>query len=189
MRLLAALALAFAACATAPVAPPPATVTEALRARDFYPLRVGHKWTYEVRAGGQVATRSIEILKEDGGFYRDSGGGSLKGDARGLRDPDRYLLMDPVEKGHKWSSVLSVQSTERYEIIDAGRPCEVPAGLFARCVTVRGTNAIDANRQLVNEVTYAEGVGLVEMHTFARTGSEPPKEQVSMRLVSFKLAP
>jgi len=168
----------------APTAPP-----EALRPRDLYPLRVGNQWTYDIRAGGQEATRTVVITgQQDDGFFVDNRHGKLRVDERGLRDGDRYLIESPVEKGHGWFSVQSLHSTERFEIIDAGRPCTVRAGTFGRCVTVRASSKVDATRTLLIESTYAEGVGLVAL----RTWQVLPKDTtplMNMELVAFRLAP
>lgn len=160
----------------------------ALRARDFYPLAVGHEWTYEVEGGGVKARKTVTIVREDRGFFVDSAGGALRFDAAGLRDPDRYLLLEPLEVGHKWSSIQGVRSTERYEIIEAGRPCATEAGTFGRCLRVRASNALDLKRTLVNETTYAEGVGLVELRSLKQENGAQ-ELQFTVRLVGYRLAP
>lgn len=191
VRPFALVVLALAAgCAHAP--PPPAAApaaVEPLRARDFYPLRVGSQWTYELVAGPKVERRSVRILSEEQGYFVDDQKGALRLDARGLRDRDRYLLEEPIEAGHRWTSVLSVTATERYEILEAGRPCSAPAGTFARCVVVRGTLRQDARIQLVNEWTYAEGVGLVGLKSGVAEDAKATRPLFELRLVSYQTAP
>jgi len=180
--------LAVASCQHAPK-PAPVVVDDALRARDLYPLRVGNAWTYEIRTSGQSVLRSIEITAEQDGYFLDSKAGRLREDARGLRDGDRYLIENPIQAGHKWFSVVSVQSTEEFEITEAGHPCTVQAGTFGRCVTVRATSSVDADRSLALVSTYAEGVGLVSLHTEQATAGKTPVPQLDMELVTYKLAP
>lgn len=161
---------------------------DSLRVRDFYPLAVGNRWTYETRLGNRTETQTVEIVAEEHGFHRDTAGGLLRVDSEGLRDPQRYLLRTPLEPGNSWSVVLAPGVSENYEIVDAGSSCSVPAGTFARCVTVRGQNRVDGSRQLVSEWTYAEGIGLVSLHTRIEKGERNVVPQVEMRLVSFDRA-
>lgn len=163
----------------------PASGSE-LRVRDFYPLSVGNRWTYDVRMGNRTERKSIEIVAEEQGFHRDSEGGLLRIDDEGLRDPQRYLLRDPLVKGTAWSSVPAPGSIESYEIVEAGTSCRTPAGTFARCVRVRGENRVAASRLLVSEWTYAEGVGLVELRTRIERGEDEFLPQIEMVLVSFE---
>lgn len=188
LALLAALSLAAGSLA-AGCFRAAAPTGEALRARDFYPLAVGHRWDFEATVAGRAERKVVEIVGEEGGFHRDTGGGRLKMDALGLRDPDRYLLREPLVAGTRWTNVISAQSIERYEITSAGTSCAVPAGTFPRCVRVRGENPIDARRTLVSEWTYAEGIGLVELRTILLPRDGTPIPQVEARLVSFQLAP
>lgn len=157
----------------------------ALRVADLYPLAVGNTWTYDSISGGVAAKVTIRILNESGGYFVDSAGGALRVDAFGLRDPKRYLLREPLVAGTRWTSVQSLQSTEQYQITEAGRPCTVPAGTFARCVRVSATNKSDAQRTLISTWTYAEGVGLVELQTAMQVAGKPPQVQVEARLEKF----
>jgi hypothetical protein len=159
-----------------------------LRAKDLYPLHVGNQWTYEVRAAGQKVLRTIEILSQQDGFFLDSMNGRLAEDAKGLRDGDRYLIENPVQRGHTWFSVMTIQNTEHFEILSAGHPCTVQAGTFGRCATVRATSQIDPARTIAIESTYAEGVGLVLLRT-EQIDHGRGTQQLDMELVNYKLAP
>jgi hypothetical protein len=140
-------------------------------ARNFYPLAVGNRWTYETKMLGETAERTVEITGNRDGYYVDSGGAQLTTDAFGIRDQKRYLLRDPVEEGNAWTNVVSVSSVEHYKILAAGAPCDAPAGRFDRCVKVEGRNRIDPKTTLVNEVTFAAGVGIVRIEIFAEMGT------------------
>ena len=151
-------------------------------------MRVGNQWTYEIKADGQSVLRNIEIVSEQDGFFLDNKSGRLAQDSKGLRDGDRYLIENPVEKGHTWFSVVSVQSSEQFEVTEAGHPCSVQAGTFGRCIIVRATTSIDPARSVAIESTYAEGVGLVALHTEQIDhGQATPR--LEMELVTYKLAP
>lgn len=180
--------LLAAGCRTTP-APVAEAKTPLMRVEDLFPLRVGSRWTYEVRGAGQIGTQSVAIVGEEDGWFVDSQGGRLRVDAFGLRDPNRYLLRAPIEAGTTWSNVESVQSIEHHEIIEAGSPCTVKAGTWARCVVVRSTNAVTPTRVFVLESTFAEGVGLVAQRTLQEEKGLEPVVVLQRELVSFEPAP
>jgi len=166
----------------------PAVVEEPkLRAADYQPLAIGNQWTYAGKVGGQPVEKTITITEKRDGFFADDAGGMLRMDAEGLRDEMRYLLRDPLESGNKWKSIVSVSSTEQYEIVDVGFTTAVKAGVFNDCVLVRGSNRIDAERALRTDWTYAPQVGIVRIvSTAVFGGREIP--QAELELTSFKLA-
>lgn len=167
--LLLPLAALAAACARAPVAPP----RPAQAPSDFYPLAVGNEWVYRdaspaLPAERQGASRTVRIVERTrDGYFRDSTGAELRADPDCLHDRDRRLLCAPFEPGRAWASVLSVSSTERYEIVGVGERVATPAGAFEGCVRVRARNKISPSNELVNELTFAPGVGLVRIETAA----------------------
>lgn len=191
MRLAAACAALVAAllapsCATRPGGP--AGGGPALEAAQFYPLAVGNKWTYRARLLGSLEEHTVEIVKEEGGYFVDSDRGRLKVDAFGLRDEKRYLLRDPVEAGKTWSTVVAVGSVEHAKILEVGQPCIVPAGTFERCVTVEARNRGDAKRTLILRTTFAPGVGIARIQTtLEQDGKLIP--QADIQLLSYQLKP
>jgi hypothetical protein len=179
--------MAFVMGGCAHSAPAPVVDQDPLRAKDLYPLRVGNQWSYKV--SGRPEPETVEIVGERDGFFIDTKNGRLKHDERGLRDGDRYLIEDPVRKDHSWFSVITIHSTENFQISEAGHPCTVKAGTFGRCVTVRATSPVDVDRSLVIESTYAEGVGLVSFHTEQDTRGKTPVVVMEAELLSYHLAP
>ena len=175
VRSLLPLALLAGACAGSPAAParPPATGLA-----DFFPLAIGNEWVYRdespaLPADRRGATRTVRILdKTPDGYFRDNERGELRLDAECLRDRNRRLLCAPLEKGRSWSSVVSVSSTERYEIAEVGETVQTPAGRFAGCVRVRAHNRAGPTTDHVLEITYAPGVGPVRIETFAVVGGK-----------------
>jgi hypothetical protein len=153
----------------------------------FCPLAVGNRWVYQANFLGEKTERTVQILREEDGFYLDNQGGALGVDATGIRDRKRYLLKEPVEPGRTWTNVVSVSSIERYKILDLG-PCQVPAGRFESCVGVEGRNRVDDQTTLVNEMTLAQGVGIVKIETAAEVrGQRIPQSQ--LLLTRFELRP
>jgi hypothetical protein len=150
----------------------------------YYPLAVGNRWTYALN-GAKDKQLEVAIVKEEGGYFLDSRGARLAHDAFGLRDGDkRYLLRGPLEVGTRWQSIVSVSSTERYEITATGVPCTVPAGAFEGCVQVTGRTRAEGERVLAAHYTYAPRVGLVRIETVLEEGSRK-LPQLKLELASF----
>lgn len=186
-RLLALAGLALA-CAHGPGAPARPAVPA-----DYFPLAVGNEWVYRdespalppERRGDTRTVRIVERTKE--GYYRDSERNELRADRACLQDRARRLLCGPIAPGTSWSSVVSVSSTERYEIAAVGEVVATPAGRFENCVKVRAHNRAARATDLVNEITYAPGVGPVRIETFVVVeGKVTP--QVRALLQSYRVA-
>jgi hypothetical protein len=165
--LLPAAALAAACARVPPPAPPLASPG------DYFPLAVGNEWVYRDespalppdRRGAQRVVRILERTSD--GYYRDNERGELRADVDCLHDRSRRLLCGPVAVGTSWSSVVSVSSTERYEIAAVGETVTTPAGRFENCVRVRAHNRAARGTDHVLEITYAPRVGPVRIETFA----------------------
>lgn len=188
--LLLPVALA-AACATAPVAQNTA-VAGGLPA-DFFPLAVGNEWVWDdlspqLPTGGRPSARTVRIVERTAdGFYRDNERTELRADGECVRDRLRRLLCAPLTAGSGWKSVVSVSSTERFEIAGVGETVETPAGRFAGCVRVRGHNRAGPTTEHVVELTYAPGVGPVRLETWALVdGVAAPQVRAVLR--SFRKA-
>ena len=170
VRSLLPFAALAAACAGSPAVPPSAP---AQTPADFFPLSIGNEWVYRdespaLPAERRGAERTVRILDRTAdGYFRDNERGELRADPDCVHDRSRRLLCAPIEKGRSWSSVVSVSSTERYEIAGVGEAVETPAGKFQGCVRVRGHNRASPGTEHVLEITYAPGVGPVRLETFA----------------------
>ena len=170
-----AVLAAACACAGAPARPPPAALSTP---GDYFPLAVGNEWVYRDESPAlpparRGATRIVRILERTSdGYYRDSERGELRADRDCLHDRSRRLLCGPIAPGTSWSSVVSVSSTERYEIAAVGETVSTPAGRFDGCVRVRAHNRGERGTDHVLEITYAPRVGPVKIETFALVGAE-----------------
>jgi len=167
-----AAALGAAGCAHAPGAPGAARSGGPTPAR-YFPLAVGNEWTWEdqspqLPAERRGALRTVRIQDRTAdGYFRDNERGELKAGVDCVRDRQRQLLCAPLAVGTSWKSVLSVSSTEKYEITAVGETVVTPAGTFRDCLRVRALNHAPGGTDLVNEITYAPGVGPVRIETFA----------------------
>jgi hypothetical protein len=188
--LLAALAAAGCAGASAGAGAPPAA-----RAPDdaaaYFPLAVGNEWRWLDRSpslpAGEARRRTVRILSRDPeGYYLDSDRGALKVSGPCVQDRLRRILCAPFVPGRAWASVVSVTSTERYEIAGVGERVRVPAGDFDACVRVRARTRAAADAESVLEITYAPGVGPIRIETFAVVGGAS-SPQVRAELESYRL--
>jgi hypothetical protein len=159
-----------------------------LRAADFYPLAVGNYWKYDASFLGEKREQTVEVVKNEGGFYLDTQGGQLMADSFGVRDQKRYLIREPLEQGRTWTNVLSVASVEHYRITTRGESCEAPAGKFKDCLEVEGRNRVDPKTTLVNRLTFAPGVGIVRIEVVAEAGDKRiPQTELSLK--EYKVKP
>jgi len=153
---------------------------------------VGNEWTYVDRSpalapSGTPPERTVRILSLTAdGFYRDSDRGELRADGDCLRDRSRRLLCAPLQAGRTWVSVTGVSATERYEVVATGERAETPAGTFRDCIRVRAHVRAGSKAENVLELTYAPGVGLVRLETFAVVEGKSWL-QVSAELKSYTL--
>src|SRR5512146_2254042 len=115
----------LAACAGAPAAPSK-PVAAGGGAADYFPLAVGNEWIWDdvspqLPAGGRKSARTVRIVERTSdGYFRDNERTELRADGECVRDRLRRLLCAPVQAGASWRSVVSVSSTERYEIVGVG---------------------------------------------------------------------
>ncbi len=172
-RTLLLLAALLGACRTAPSTPPAQAPAPRGGPGDYFPLALGNVWVWDdvspqLPVGGRQSARTVRIVaKTPDGFFRDNEGTDLRADGECVRDRVRRLLCRPLAAGGGWRSVVSVSSTERYEIVGVGEHVQVPAGTYEGCIRVRAHNRAGPNSEHVMELTYAPGVGPVRLETGA----------------------
>lgn len=189
MRHLATLALCALTAALAGGCVKRAGETQAgpLPVAAYYPLAVGNRWTYQVKLLNEVSEQTVRIEREEHGVFVDNQGGKLSVDGYGLTDRQRYLLREPIEPGKTWNNVVTVSSTERYQILQVGLSCEVPAGTFEGCVRVESRNRLNRRTTLVNELTFAPHVGIVRIRVIAETdGKQIPQTELALKSYEIK---
>lgn len=171
-RTILALAVVASACATAPARAPRTAGPAA-----YFPLAIGNEWVYRDESPAlppdrQGATRTVRILERTpDGYFRDNERGELRADPDCVHDRARRLLCAPLSAGNSWASVVSVSSTERYEIAAVGETVTTPAGKFDGCVRVRAHNRAAPGADHVLEISYAPGVGPVKLETYVVVGA------------------
>ncbi|HVP60201.1 MAG TPA: hypothetical protein VMT11_06565 [Myxococcaceae bacterium] len=196
-RRWAVLAAGLLGCAHGSAPPPAATpsadsapAARMAESARYFPLAVGNRWTYEATYLGEKSTRRVEVVAFRDGSYVDRDGRALRADKEGIRDQVRYLLHEPLTAGATWTSVVAPGSAEHYRVLSVRTPCQVPAGRFTDCVEVESRTLADPAtpaRLLVNRVTFAAGVGIVQVRTALEEGtrSAPTAE---LLLTAFEVA-
>jgi hypothetical protein len=181
-------ALCLGACAHGPQAPEGPTASHPLES--YMPLAVGNRWVYGTSFQGQPQPDlEVALVREEGGFFLDNrpNPSRFRFDAEGLRDgATRYVLKAPLSAGAKWMSVADLKTVEHYEIAAVDRKVSVPAGVFEGCVTVRMEVRLDERRAMRNEMTFAPGVGMVDVRVSLLDGA---KELPQSRLVLKRFEP
>ena len=182
-------------CAHAPAAGGRPTGAVARRSAtevaSFTALAVGNQWTWDDQSPslppGRAVPRQVRIVgRSADGFFQDDQHGELKLSGGCLQDRVRRLLCGPLEVGTSWKSVVSVSSTEKYEIVGVGETVTVPAGTFQGCVRVRAVNPGPPGTELVGEITYAPGVGAIRIETLVVfNGAATPQLKAVLR--SYRL--
>jgi hypothetical protein len=78
--------------------------------------------------------------------------------------------------------VLSATQTENYEIVAVGERVVTPAGTFDGCVRVRANTRAAPGAELINEISYAPGVGPVRIEVIAvKDGKATPQFEAVLR--------
>ncbi len=169
----------------------PSERSESLSVKDYFPLRVGHTWIYQISYGKGVRQKveKIKIVKRKGNTFYDNTSAFFTYTPQGVRANEvRYLLKYPLKVGNRWLSVTGITDIERYEIISVNSEVSVPAGTFKNCIVVRSKKRINPKLTLVAEHVYAPKVGLVKLSTFlVSPGKRLP--QFTLQLQRFIPAP
>jgi len=182
LRLVVPWGLLACAHAPPPDVPPPTSPAR------YFPLAVGNKWSYRATGAGEAAVEEVEILGVQDGQYRDSRGRLFWVSQDGLRDQSRVLLRAPVEAGRTWTVRLGPDAVEHWRIVSVGQPCSAPAGRFSDCIQVESRTAAAGGAELLNRITFAAEVGIVQIRTALVRGSrETP--QTELVLTAYQVAP
>jgi hypothetical protein len=152
------------------VGPTPAAAPSG--AAEYYPLRPGDAWSYEVvDASGEKTLSVTRVIGREGVTARiDSGGGKVQDlevtpQAIIRRPSGTVALKLPIAVGARWPLPNGGEAT--ITRIDAR--AEVPAGTYESCVAVQESFA---DRRVVT--TYARRVGPVLIEIYAKMGAAEP---------------
>ena len=180
---VAALCL-VAACAGKSPAPPSRTV---LDPSDFYPLRAGNAWSYDVDTGEASTTLAVTRVEAFDGRIAEvrTGQAIVRYEvlAEGIRVPpgDVWVIRAPLVEGVTWpgrggriARIVSIDTTE-----------ETSAGTFDRCVEVLETGG---KLELEVRTVYCPGVGPVSVGSTMRSNVSDRFVTVSAQLRGYHVS-
>lgn len=188
--LLVAAATPQSGCASRRVRP----VAPSAAASTYYPLAVGHTWTFQTLPAAPDGAPLVVRLERQtpDGFLESNLGSRLVARADGVFDGQRFLIQRPLEVGHAWLAVPSPSTVERYRIVARGVPVSVPAGTFSDCLQVEASQPIRArdgrSGRLVGVWSYARGVGPVHFRQWVELEGMRPQDSIEFRLRAYHLA-
>jgi hypothetical protein len=183
--------LALSACKSGPqpktaASNPDLDASGRLAAHVFMPLNLGNSWTYNREFLGEKGVFSVMIVSRDKeGFFLDDHGGRFMLTPFGLRDLDRYMLLSPLETGHRWRAQIAVNIAEHFEILDDAALVTVPAGAFERCLVVQSTTYTTESVRMITTTTYAPHVGMIRMETRLENNQGRQSRQFLLELTGY----
>lgn len=166
----------------------------------FAPLAVGHSWSYKVTPGPDEPQTVKIVSRDDKGYFVDDKGGRMAPRSDGIYDGQRFLLLEPLAVGTKWSAVVPAGPqapvgapgvTEHYEIIATDAVVTVPAGTFNDCIEVQAKQSVTDPTSgkpatLLMQWTWAKNAGLIRVRQSARIdGNKEPVATATMELIAF----
>jgi hypothetical protein len=183
---IAALALCLvAACATGSgvVAAP-----KALDPLDFYPLRVGNAWSYDVDTGELSTTLAVTRVEAFDGTIAELRTGEsvvryqVASDGIRLRGADAWLIRGPIRVGSTWPA----PGGRSAEIVSLGAMSETPAGRFDGCLEVL---EVGGKLDLEVRTVYCRGIGPTIVTSTMRSKQSARVLTVSARLRGYEVSP
>lgn len=153
---------------------------------DFYPLREGNAWSYDVDAGEPSTTLAItrvEAVEEDVVRVRTARAVvryEVQPDGIRVLPHDAWLIRAPLLEGATWPARGGRTAT----LVSTRVTAETPAGRFERCAEV-----VELGGKLGLEVrtTYCPGVGPVVITSTMRSEVSDRTLTVSARLRGFEI--
>jgi hypothetical protein len=157
--------IAGAACGRASISTQPAISDDP---RDFYPLRAGNAWSYDVDTGDAVTTLAITRVEAfDGRVAEVHTGRSVllyEVSAEGIRelDANAWVLRAPLREGASWPG----RGGRSARVVAADSGARTAAGDFDDCVEVLETGG---KLELEVRTLYCRGVGPVSVESTMRS--------------------
>ena len=179
-----ALLLSVAACAHEG-APATQSAPEPL---DFFPLRAGNAWSYDVDTGEATTTLGVTRVEAfDGRVAKVRTGRKVmvyEALDEGIRVPpgDEWLLRGPLEIGETWTG----RGGRSARLESMGLRIETPAGAFEGCLAVLETGG---KLELEVRTVYCPGVGPVSVESTMRSKVNTRFIKVSAELRGYEVSP
>jgi hypothetical protein len=183
---IAALALSVvAACAAESGV---VAVPRALDPLDFYPLRVGNAWSYDVDTGEPSTTLAVTRVEAfDGTIAELRTGESVvryQVGSDGIRLPgsDAWLIRAPIRVGATWPA----PGGRSAELVSTRAVSETPAGRFDDCLEVL---EVGGKLDLEVRTVYCRSIGPTTVTSTMRSKRSARSLTVAARLRGYEVSP
>lgn len=153
---------ALVACATTQGKSQTASV-QSQSAADYYPLKTGWGWAYNVEQGGQDVLAVFTVVGNEGNqvtilnagkqlTYALNHEGIARSENGNIVD---YLLKNPIVLNNSWTVAGGVA-----DIVRVGETITLPSGTYPGCIMVEERRQAPLR---ITRTTYAQGIGPIEM--------------------------
>jgi hypothetical protein len=160
----------------------------ALAPIDFYPLRAGNVWSYDVDTGEPSTTLAITRVEAFDGSIAEVRTANavtryeLLPDGIRVPPSDAWLIRVPVLQGATWPA----PGGRTAELVSTDVVAETPAGRFDGCIEVR---EVGGKLELEVRTIYCPGVGPVTVSSTMRSNVSERALTVSARLRGYSVIP
>ncbi len=160
-----ALLLVGSACGGASSSTPSSAISDP---RDFFPLRAGNAWSYDVDTGDSVSTLAISRVQAfDGRVAKVRTGETVvvyELSAQGIREAnaDAWVLRAPLREGATWPG----RGGRSARLVSTEADVQTIAGDFDDCIEVLETGG---RLELEVRTVYCRGVGPVSVASTMRS--------------------
>ncbi len=173
------------ACASAS---DPTPGSAALAPLDFYPLRAGNAWSYDVDTGERSTTLAVTHVETLNGSIAEVH--TAKAVVRyevlpdGIRvsTTDAWLIRAPIVLGATWPGL----GGRTAKLVSTNVVAETLAGRFDRCIEV---SEVGGELELEVSTVYCPGVGPVSVTSTMRSKMSERVLTVSARLRGYSVSP
>ena len=166
----------------------PTPASAVLRPLDFYPLRAGNAWSYDVDTGERSTTLAVTRVETfDGSIAKVR---TAEAVVRyevlpdGIRVPaaDAWLIRAPIVLGATWPGL----GGRTAKLVSTDVVAETLAGRFDRCIEV---SEVGGELELDVSTVYCPGVGPVSVTSTMRSNVSERVLTVSARLRGYSVSP
>jgi len=160
---------------------------QSIEPSEFFPLRAGNAWSYDVDTGAPSTTLGVTRVEAFDGRFAEvrTGRVTVRYEVlpEGLRVPpdDVWLLRAPLQEGASWPA----RGGRTARLVSTDTRIETRAGKFEGCIEVLETGG---KLELEIRIVYCPGVGPVALDSTMRSETSERVVTVFARLRGFEVS-
>jgi hypothetical protein len=160
---------------------------QSIEPSEFFPLRTGNAWSYDVDTGEPSTTLGVTRVEAFDGRLAEvrTGRATVRYEVlpEGIRVPpgDVWLLRAPLQEGASWPA----RGGRTARLVSTDTRIETRAGKFERCIEVLETGG---KLELEIRIVYCPGVGPVALDSTMRSETSERVVTVFARLRGFEVS-